>query len=190
MTLKTLATIGIYAAWGLSTAWAAEGGGEHHGIPGKAVIFAVINFLILAILLGYLLRKPVKDFFASRAALIKQDIEESQNLRDRATEKYQEYDQRLKNIEAEMNALTAELKEAGELERKRIVEEAHERVSAMKDTSERVMAQELRRAKEELKRDAVVLAAELAEKLVRENITPEDQERIVKQYIDKMEHLS
>lgn len=190
MRLHTLTILGIYGALGISTAWASEGGGEPHGIPTKAIIFAVVNFLILVILLGYLLRKPVKDFFASRAALIKQDIEESQSLRDQATEKFQEYGQRLKNIEAEMEALTAELNQAGELERKRIVQEAHERVTAMKETSERVMAQELIRAKEELKRDAVALAAELAEKLVRENITPEDQKRIVKQYMDRMEHLS
>jgi F-type H+-transporting ATPase subunit b len=188
--LRTLTILGIYGALGISSAWATEGGVEPHGIPGKALIFAVVNLLILVILLGYLLRKPVKDFFASRAALIKQDIEESQNLRDCATEKFQEYSQRLKNIEAEMEALTVELKRAGELERNRIVQAAHERVTSMKETSERVMAQELIRAKEELKRDAVVLAAELAEKLVRENMTPEDQKRIVKQYMDRMEHLS
>lgn len=173
-----------------NTAWAAEGGNESGGFPTKAIIFAVVNFLILLFILGYFLRKPLKDFFASRAVLIKKDIEDSQAVRDEAAQKYQEYEQRLKEIEEEMRSLIEELKKDGELERVSIVKETHDRVKNLKETSERVMSQEVQRAKEELKQEAVAWAAQLAEELVRKNLTPDDQQKIVKRYMDRMEQQS
>jgi hypothetical protein len=35
-----------------------------------------------------------------------------------------------------------------------------------------------------------MLAAQLAEDLLRQNIPPEDQKRLVRSYLEKMEHLS
>lgn len=169
--------------------WAAAGG-EEHGFPGKALIFAGINFLIFILILGYFLHKPMKEFFSSRAAVIGKDIHESQNLKQEAEQKYAEYEQRMKSIEAEMQHLITELKKDGQLERDRLLATAEEQAEALKHTSERIMDQELRRAKEELKQEAVQLAAEMAEDLLKKNITAEDQQRIVKQYIHKVEHLS
>jgi len=168
-----------------------EGGGnETHGFPAKAIIFAAINFLLLAVILGYFLRIPIKEFFASRGALIKKDIEDSQAVVDQAEQKYREYEKRLGSIEEEMQALITQLKRDGTLEKDRIVEAAKAQMQALHETSERVMSTELRRAKEELKEEAVQLATQLAEELVRKNITPEDQQRLVKNYMEKMEHLS
>ncbi len=182
-------------AWALSclptNLWAAGGGAhEAHGIPSKALIFAGINFLILLFILGYFLRKPVKDFFTSRAALISQDLTESRQIKETAAQKFTEYEQRMHGIEAEMQALVAELKKDGQLERDRMVAVAEEQAASLKETSKRIMTQELRRAKEELKQEAVQLAADMAEDLLKKNITAEDQQRIVRQYISKVEQLS
>lgn len=164
--------------------------GEAHGVPTKAVLFAALNFILLILILAYFLRKPVKEFFASRAAIIKADINDSEALKNQAEEKFHEYERRLKGIEAEMNHLVEELKKDGELEKAKLVQAAKEQAASLQETSERVMSTELKRAKEELKREAVSLAAELAEELIRKNITAEDQKRLVQTYIDKMEHLS
>lgn len=160
------------------------------GIPTKAIIFAAINLMILLGILTYFLRKPTKEFFASRSALIKKSMDEAKELRDAAQFKYDEYEKRLQGIDAEMKALIEQLKSDGKLERGRIIKAAEEQVGLLQETSGRIMTQELLKAKEELKREAVNLAAELAEELVRKNMTPEDQRRLVEQYLSKMEHLS
>ncbi len=169
---------------------ATEGGHGPEGIPTKPLIYAGINFLILILVLGYFLRKPVKEFFASRAALIKKNIELSQALRNEAAKKYAEYEARLKGIEAEMSRLIAQLKKDGNLEKERILRAAQEQMVGLGETSKRVMDQEIRRAKEELKEEAAALAASLAEELVRKNITPEDQRRLLEEYLERMERLS
>lgn len=180
-------SLGLAAA----PAWASEAGGHGaEGIPVKAIVFAAVNFLILLLILGYFLRKPVKEFFASRAILIRKDIGESEALKDQAEKKYREYESRLAQIEKETKSLIGQLKQDGELEKGRLVQIAQEQIQSLHETGERIMTNELRRAKEELKREAVNLAAQLAEDLVRQNITVDDQKRLVKTYLKKMEELS
>lgn len=162
--------------------------GEHHG-PGMAVVFHAINFAILVGLLFYFLRKPAKEFFASRSTSIRSSIDEAKLRKDEAAKKYAEYEQRLKSIEGEMQTLITGLQKDGELERKRLIETAEQQVAALKSNSERMLQQELRKAKEDLKREAVGLAGQLAEDLIRKNVTPEDQGRLVGQYLEKMEKL-
>lgn len=179
---------GISILLAASPLWAASEGG-HEG-PSMALVYWGINFLILAGILLYFLRKPAKDFFASRATLIRTNINQARDLKTNAEKKYAEYEARLKSIEKEMNDLVVSLQKDGELERRRIVETATQQVAAMKGNSERMLQQELRKAKEELKKEAVNLATELAGELIRKNLTPEDQGRLVEQYLQKMEKLA
>jgi len=176
----------------LPVAAQASGGEGHeaHGIPVKPLIFAAINFVILVLILGYFLRKPVVEFFSTRAALIGKDINESREMKEAAQQKFADYEARMKGIEKEMQDLVGELKRDGQLERDRLLAIAEEQVVAIKDTSQRIMAQELRRAKEDLKQEAVALAAEMAEELLKKNLTADDQQRIVRQYIHKVEQWS
>lgn len=185
--IRLQAFLGVLLLMG--PAWATEKA-HAEGVPLKPLIFAIINLALLLAFLGVMLRKPAKDFFASRAALIKKGLDESRELKTEAQKKYSEYENRLQNLEAETQTLIAKLKEDGNLERSRIVEEAKEQIQSLTETSSRIITQEMRKAKEELKKEAVNLAADLAEKLVRENMTAEDQKRILEQYINKMERLS
>ena len=111
---------------------------EHHG-PGMAVVFHAINFTILVGLLFYFLRKPAKEFFASRSSQIRGNIDEAKIRKEEAAKKYAEYEQRLKSIEQEMQGLITGLQQDGELERKRLIETAQQQAASMKSNSERML---------------------------------------------------
>ena len=179
----------VFSLW-VGVAHAASDGDGSGGIPGKALVYAFLNVIFLLVILVLVLRKPAKDFFASRAALIRKDLEESKALKDAALAKHQEFEERLQVIREEMQAMIEELRKDGQLERERIIQEAKEQVESLTETSKRIMGQEVRKAKEVLKIETVQLAAEMAEALVRQNITADDQKRIVDQYIVKMGDLS
>ena len=184
----TILTLALLPSLLLAASEAAPEGGEHHG-PGMAVVYHAINFAILFGVLFYFLRKPVKEFFASRATLIRGNIEEAKQRKEEAAKKYAEYEHRLQSIEGEMQGLISSLKHDGELEQKRLLETAKQQATSLQSNSERMLQQELRKAKEDLKREAVGLAGQLAEDLIRKNLTPEDQGRLVGQYLEKMEKL-
>lgn len=181
--------VGLAFSFGTSLAWAAGDAHDSHGIPTKPLIYAAINFVLLILILSYFLRKPVKEFFATRAALIEKDIEDSQQLAREAKDKFEEYEQRLKNIVSETETLMESLKKDGELEKQRLIESAEQQAQSLKSTSESMMAQELKRAKEELKRESVELAAQMAEELLKKNINAGDQQRLVQDYLKKMEQV-
>jgi len=188
--LRTLFVLALVLA--ARSALAAEGHGEGHheeGIP-FSMVFSGINFAILAGLLFYFLRKPAKDHFASRATLIRTRIQQAEELKSHAVQKYNEFESRLKSIDRETQDLIANLKHDGELEKRRLVEMAEKQSVQLRETQEKIIGQELRKAKEELKQEAINLASDMAEKLVRENMTPEDQNRVVGQYLDRMEKLA
>ncbi len=167
--------------------WAEEGGGHaEEGIP-FSLLFSVINFLILVALLVYFLKKPTKEFFASRSTLIRTNLRQAQELKTHAERKYSEYEARLEGIEQEMQKLIHQLEKDGELERIRLIQAAQDQVRSLHETSGKILTQEIRKAKEELKHEAILLASQLAEKLIRKNLTAQDQERIISQYLQEME---
>ena len=166
-----------------------HGSGHGGGIP-HSLIYAAINFTILIILLSYFLRKPAKEFFASRGVLIKKSIDESKDLKINAENKYREYETRLKNIETETQNLINQLKQDGELEKNRLLESAQKQITTLQETHQKILDQELRRAKEELKKQAVAMAANLAEELIKKNISSQDQNKILEQYLNKLENAS
>ncbi|MCB1215633.1 MAG: ATP synthase F0 subunit B [Deltaproteobacteria bacterium] len=172
-----------------SPLWAA-GDAHHEGVPVKPIIYAAINFATLLIVLSLALRKPLKEFFSSRKLLISQDIEESSKLKQAAQDKYQDFEQRLKNITQESQSLVEELKKTGELEKAKLLEEAMAHAEALRKNAQTMMNQELIKAKEALKRESVKLASELAEELLRQNFNAEDQKRVVEKYLSKMEALA
>ncbi len=114
--------------------WAAEGG--HEEGPGMSLVYWGINFLILVGGLAFFLRKPVKEFFASRSTLIRKNIEEATQRRANAEQKYAEYEARLKSIEKEMQELIATLKKDGELEKRRLVEQAQHQVANLSGSTD------------------------------------------------------
>lgn len=173
-----------------SSAWASGGGHHVEPIPETSrIIASFVNLAIFFILMIVIMRKPMKNFFSSRAVLVKKDIEESQQLRKEAETKHADYESRLQNIEQEMQNLIEELKNDGELERGNIIKMAEDQAEKLKTTHEKILSNELKKAKESLKEEAVKLASDLAENLLKTQLKPEDQKRLINQYIEKMENV-
>jgi len=191
--IKNLSIRGIGAAMAFlpSVLFAAE---EAHGAHAtdwlKDVIFPWLNFLILFSVLFFLLKRPLKDFLLARSKNLAQSIEAHAHEKQEAEAKTLNYERRLKNIEKEMEDLVGALKKEGELVRGKIVKEAEESAGRIRELTERIGSQEVRKAKERLKEEAVDLASEFAEKLVRESLKAQDRERLTEDAFQKLEKLA
>ncbi|MFN3407230.1 MAG: hypothetical protein ACK40E_05830 [Caldimicrobium sp.] len=75
-------------------------------------------------------------------------------------------------------------------ERERIIEEAKLQAERLKDQAQVYIAQEIEKAKELLKYELAEESVKLAEEILRKNITPEDQKRLVKNFIDQIKGRS
>lgn len=160
---------------------ASEGGGSQW--TQWKLLWRVIDFLALAALLAYLLKKPLAKFFSERKAQIVRDLEEAKDQRDRAHRIIDEYRDKIAGMAQELEKMRAELRKLAEADSEKVLINAERMSTAMVESAKVTAAQELRKAKIELRNEAVDLAVDLAETLIRERISEDDRKRIVEDYL-------
>ncbi|HXH82091.1 MAG TPA: F0F1 ATP synthase subunit B [Candidatus Tectomicrobia bacterium] len=165
---------------------AAAAEGEHGGglINIDASLFVqMINFLVLLLLLHRLLYKPLVAKMEERTAAIKHSLDQAQAARAEAARQQQENEARLRQAHAEAAAIREQaLKEAAEEARKQM-EAAQAQARRIVEDTKAQMDAEIRRARDELRREVSDLATAVAEKLMRRSLREEDHRRIVAEAI-------
>jgi F-type H+-transporting ATPase subunit b len=170
-------------------AWAAAEGG--HGGGGlinldKSLIIQGINFLILLYLLQRLLYKPLLAKMSERTAAIKTSLEEAQRARAEAARQQEENAERLRTAHAEAASIrAAALKEAGEEQRK-LVDAARAEAARLVEAARAQTEADIRRAREELRREVADISIGVAEKLIRKSLDDADHRRIVAEAVAQL----
>src|SRR2546425_5322350 len=162
-----LALVG-WALQGPGAAWAAAEGGNEGGLISldRSLIVQVVNFVILLVILQRLLYKPFLAKMQERTGAIQKSLEEAQAARAEAARQQEENEARLRAAYAEAAAIRAQaLKEAAEESRKHIAA-AQALARKLVDDTKTQLDTEVRRARDELRREVSDLAVAVAEKLV------------------------
>jgi ATP synthase F0 subunit b len=146
----------------------------------------LLNFAILMGLYYWFGRKPVAEALKNRRAGIAKEIEEATRMRDEAEARAAKYQEKLKNLEAELKDVRESLKAAGEADRDRIVREAEEKAARMEKDAKFLVEQESKQLHAELTRNAVEMALTAAEELLKKRITSADQERLAEDYLSQL----
>lgn len=182
---KPIAT-GLFVVVAAKQAFAAEGG--HVNITHE--IFKIINFIIFLAVLYYFLFQKIKDFFSKRSTGIRSAIEDAQQARKEAEKRLEEVSKKLDAVGEEISKMKAEAKEDGERLRERIQKEAEELTEKVTQQAKKSIDLETKKVRTRLQEEAVFMAMEIAGEIIKKNIKPEDQERLITEYIEKMEGLS
>jgi len=158
---------------------AAEHGGGGLISIDKSLIVQGVNFLILLFILQRLLYKPFLAKMEERTAAIKSSLEEAAAARAEAARQQEQNAEQLRAAFAEAASIrAAALKEAGEEQRK-LVEAARREAQQLVESAKAQTDADIRRAREELRREVAELATAVAEKLVRKSLRDDDHRRIV-----------
>ncbi|HEY6198494.1 MAG TPA: ATP synthase F0 subunit B [Candidatus Binatia bacterium] len=159
---------------------------EHHASAGE-LIFPAIN-LFLFLFLIYKFGLPlVRDYFKNRRATIAAAINEAEEARRRAEALLADFRSRLARLGDELRRIREELSADGERAKAKLLEEAAETARRIKSDADFLGEQEVRLARQELRKEIVERAAGTAERLVRENLTPADQKRMVGEFLSEVE---
>ena len=166
--------------------YASAGGGESKGHNWVDFAWRALNFLVLAGFLYWLLAKKIKEFFAGRREDIKIALEQAMAAKEEAEKKYEEYTAKLEKATEEIAGISEMIKAQGLAEKERILEDAKKAAVKMKEDTQARVEQELKKAGNLLRTEAVKLSVEMAEELLKRNITPADHDIMVKDYLDKV----
>ena len=167
---------------------ATEGGHESGGLISldKSLIIQGFNFLILLVLLQRVLYKPLLAKMSERTEAIKTSLEEAQRARAEAARQQEENVERLRAAHAEAASIrAAALKEAADEQRK-LVEAARVEAARLVEAARAQMDADIRRAREELRREVADLAIGVAEKLIRKSLDDADHRRIVAEAVGQL----
>lgn len=169
------------------SAMASSAGGEVHNSWLEIDTWKVLNFGILAIAGFLIARKPVAEFFSSRVKDIEEELGGLEQKKAEAQKKLAEYEARFRNLDQESKQILEDYIKQGEEAKKRIIAEAGAQADKLEDMAKRTIAQEFKTAKAALQQEIVERAMGQAEAVIKESISSDDQDRLVDEYLKKVE---
>lgn len=149
-------------------------------------IFMLINFGIFLIILAKTLLPAGQKMSAERHDQIKNALDEAAKLREQAAKKLAEYETRIKDVDSEVKKIVDDIRAAAEEDKKRILESAERQAKQMKHDADLRIAAEIEMARAKLSREVAVAASAATEKLLKEKVTPDDQKKLVGNFISGM----
>src|SRR3970282_2137075 len=179
-----LLLLGVLAAPGVAAA-AQEAGGRA-GIPWWGVFQEAVTFSTLAGVLFFFLRKPVSAYLKDRSDLLRKSIDEAARARADAAEKLAAIEVRVAMLPGEIAGLNRKMDAEADEETRRLRKSAQAEIARLRAQVQSTADQEVKKARAELRREAAELSARAAEEIVAKTITPGDQERMVRENIDRI----
>ena len=171
---------------------AAEGGaagGPGVVIPWWELFKQLVNFSILVGVLVYFLRKPLASFLKERSELLRKSIGDAARAREEAAAKLSAIEARMSRLAEEIAGMDRKMDAEADEEARRIRETADVEIDRVRIQARFAAGQEVKKAREELRREAAGLSILAAEEIVKRTITPEDQERLVRENVDKIREI-
>ncbi len=156
------------------------------GVNIKSLIFYTIDFLVILFVLQKFVFSKITKIMDDREKKIKESIENAKNVEDLKHEMETRYREAMKNAQAESQIIIEEAKRGADKAAQDIIEKA------MKDakdiTSEYEKEMDIIREKmfATLKQDIMSLVVKTTRKILSENLTDRDMDRIVKESIKYM----
>ena len=154
------------------------------------IAMQLLNGIILAVVLGYLLYNPVKNFMQERRQRIEGKIEQSDERMDKAKTLISEYENKLKHIEEERITVLEEAQESAEAERAAMREDLENEIDEIRRRAQDSLQAERNRLHEETRVHIIDNATLIAEKFISEKITQADHDRLIEDAISQLEESS
>jgi len=146
-------------------------------------ILALVNFAVFLFLLakfgGPVARKAAEE----RHDQIKTALDEAAKLRKQAEDKLGDFEKRIKDVDTEIKKLVDGIRADAEADKARILAAAEAQAKQMKHDAELRIAAEIEFARAALTKEVTTAATAATEKLLRDNLQPADQEKLVSTFI-------
>ena len=169
----------------------AAGGGGHadSGVILKDFLYRCLSFVLMVGLLAYFVTKPIRKGLKDRSAEIEKTLADAQAAKEAAEAKHREYSAKLAKATEEIAVISDSIRREGELEREKIITAAKELAVKIEQEADNKASSVVAKARIELREEAASLAVELAEDLLKKQVSADDQKRLVDEYMQKVGEL-
>ena len=149
-------------------------------------IAQICNLFIQIFLFKKFLFKPVKKILEQRKEEVGTLYDLAEEAKSMAEKDKADYEAKLQQAQSEAEAIVHDATERANRRSDEILGEASEKVAAMMQKADRDIAQERKKAVNEMKNDISDMAIEIAGRIVEKEIRPEDHESLIASFIENM----
>ena len=159
-------------------------------LDGWTFLAQICNLMIQLVIFKKFLLKPIKQVIADRKAKADSEIANAQKLRTEAEAMKAEYEQNLQNARTEANQIVTAAQKTATARSEEIVGEARAQAAALKQKAEADIAQERKKAVNEVKDEIGGIAMEIASKVVEREIKEADHQDLIDEFIKNVGEAS
>lgn len=167
---------------------AIEGASPWWNYPGFE-LWKFINlglFVAGALILHRIFGAPIREALRARRESIKAELIRAREERDDALKQLAEVEARLSGLDAEVEAVRQRAKIEAEAESERINQATEMELTKLRESARREIEGAGKAAVTELRQFASRQSVQLAEDLIRREIKPEDDERLIRLRVDRL----
>ena len=153
------------------------------GLVPWTFVAQICNLFIQVYLIKRFLFKPVNEMLEKRKALADAQIREAEKAKADADAIKTAYDQNMKEAKEKANEILTTAQRTAALQSEEVLKEAASQAAALKSKAESDIAQEKRKAVNEIKDEIGGMAVEIAGKVIEREISEEDHTKLIDEFI-------
>lgn len=155
----------------------------HKGPDFMGLLWRVIVFVIFAFILYKILKDPFLKMLSKRTEDIQKAIKDAEIAKNQAEIELTNYKLKLSEMNRELEVMKERAIKTSESEKAKILEDADKTIQKLKEYAESLIESDLKRAKEELRVEAFLMALKIAEDKLKADLSPQKQKELMEQYI-------
>ena len=149
-------------------------------------IWTILTFLILFFVLSKFAWKPLLTLLESRENTIKSSLEDAEKAKQELERLNTESEAIISEARSEAQSIRVEAKSAAEKIKADIMAQAGEDAKKLRDETEKQIQVEKDKAISEVRQEVVGLAITVAEKVIRKNLSKEDNQDLIEDSLKKL----
>jgi F-type H+-transporting ATPase subunit b len=150
-------------------------------------IWTILTFLVLLALLGKFAWRPLLKALDARQELIRKSLDDAQQAKQELERLQQESVQILRTARVEAESIVSRSRSDADRLREDLKQKARTEAETIVRNAERQIQLETQRALQQIRHEAVDLSVQIASKLIRRNLSREDNERLIDEALKEVE---
>ena len=150
-------------------------------------IWTILTFLVLVVLLARFAWRPLLAALERRQAEIARSIEDAQRAKQELERLQRESAQIIASARSEAEAIVSRSRSDAEQLREDIKQKSRAEAAAIVKNAERQIQLETARALQQIRHEAVDLSVNIASKILRRNVSKEDNEGLIEETLRQVE---
>ena len=160
------------------------------GIIPWTFVAQICNLFIQMYLIKRFLFKPVHEILEKRRASADAEIIQAEETKAKAEAIRAEYERNMQDARQKANEILDSARNTAAIQSEKILKEAQDQTFAMKNKAEKEIAQEKKKAVNEVKGEIGDMAVEIAAKVIEREINEKDHEKLIDEFISNVGEVS